>query len=202
MAEDMSQPRFPRTVDDVTVRVIAGEVLVLAVLAVVLQQPWLYGVLAVDFTLRTALGPKASPLARIASSLIRPRIAAAPRPTPGQPKRFAAAIGAVFTIAATLAYYGPGWSTVTWVIGAIMILFPALESILGICVGCIAFSLLMRIGVIPRSICEECADIRLRLTASQRAKLADVQPVAVADGVLAAQPTQGPSAQPEKTRSR
>ena len=81
-----------------------------------------------------------------------------------------------------------------------MIVFPALEAGLGICVGCITFSALMRIGVIPRSICEECADIRLRLTAGQRARLAGVEPVAGRRRRAETPATQ--PAQPEKTRSR
>lgn len=177
----MSTYRFPRTVDDITVRVIAAEVLVVAVLAAATRQPWLYGVLAVDFVLRASVGPVLSPFARIAATLVRPRLSAAPRPTPGPPKRFAAAIGAVLTTLAPLAYYGAGWHTLTWVIGAVMVLFPLLEAALGLCVGCIAFSLLMRAGVIPRSVCEECADITLRLSASRRAELADVPRVQVAN---------------------
>jgi hypothetical protein len=188
----MSRFCFPRTVDDVIVRVVAAEVLVVTVVAAVTTTPWLYGVLAVDFLLRVAYGPRFSPFARLAVHVIRPRLAVEPRPTPGPPKRFAMAIGAVFTIAATLAYYVAGWATLTWLIGAVMILFPLLEAGFGICAGCIAFSGLMRIGVIPRSVCEECADIRLRLTSSQRAQLSAVDPIPVADGVV----------QPEKTRSR
>jgi hypothetical protein len=47
-------------------------------------------------------------------------------------------------------------------IGLIMVAFPALESILGLCVGCKIFGLLMRLGVVPEAICLECADISLR----------------------------------------
>ena len=111
---------------------------------------------------------------------VRPRIAAAPRPTPGPPKRFAAAIGAVLTIAAAVAFYAAGWPSVTWAITAVMVAFPLLEAAFGVCVGCIAFSLLMRLGVIPRSVCEECADITLRLSASRRAELADAPRIQVA----------------------
>jgi hypothetical protein len=48
----------------------------------------------------------------------------------------------------------------------VLILFlPAagLESIFGYCVGCKIFGLLMRIGVVPETVCLECADIRDRL---------------------------------------
>jgi hypothetical protein len=47
----------------------------------------------------------------------------------------------------------------------VLILFlPAagLESIVGYCVGCRVFGFLMRRGVIPQTVCEECADITLR----------------------------------------
>jgi hypothetical protein len=124
-----------------------------------------------------------SPFARVAAVVVRPRIAAAPRPTPGPPKRFAAAIGAVLALVATGAYYGAGWTTLTWVLGAVLVVFPLLEAAFGLCVGCIAFSLLMRVGVIPRSVCEECADITLRLSAARRAELADVPRVQVANTV-------------------
>ncbi len=177
----MSLNRFPRTVDDVTVRVVAAEVLVLAAVAIALQQPWLYPVLAADFVLRSVVGPSVSPVARLAAA-VRPRIRAAARPTAGPPKRFAAAIGAVMTVAATLTWYVAGWHTATWVIGAVMVVFPALEAGLGLCVGCLVFSWLMRGGFIPRSVCEECADITLRLSARKRAELADVEQVPVAQG--------------------
>jgi hypothetical protein len=170
----MSRYRFPRTVDDVTVRVIAAEVLAVGVVALATRQPWLYGLLAVDFVLRTLFGPALSPLARVAAVAIRPRLAAAPRPTPGPPKRFAAGIGAVLTVVGAVAYYGPDWPAVTWAVGAIMVVFPLLEAAFGLCVGCIAFSVLMRAGVIPRSVCEECADITSRLSPARRAELADV----------------------------
>jgi len=47
-------------------------------------------------------------------------------------------------------------------IGAVMIVFPALESILGLCVGCRLFGVLMRLGLVPQETCLECADISLR----------------------------------------
>ncbi len=41
-----------------------------------------------------------------------------------------------------------------------------LESIFGYCVGCKVFGLLMRLGVIPETVCAECADITLRWRAA------------------------------------
>ena len=161
----MRIPSFPRMLDDVTVRIVAGEVLLVAVIAALTRRPWLFAVLAVDFVLRTGLGPKASPLALLAGKVIRPRVPTAPRPTPGPPKRFAAAVGTVFTIAIPAVYYGAGGTVghdIAWVLIAIMLVFPALEAFLGLCVGCRVFSLLMRFGLIPEEVCLECADISLR----------------------------------------
>lgn len=156
--------RFPRVLDDVTVRLVAGEVLLVAVVAALTRQPWLFGLLAVDFILRAGFGPRRSPLAIVAGRLVRPRVRVAPRPTAGPPKRFAATVGAVFSVAIPVSYY-LGAHALAWVLIAVMVVFPFLESVLGICVGCIVFRGLMRIGVIPEEVCLECADISLRRTA-------------------------------------
>ncbi|MDV3219880.1 DUF4395 domain-containing protein [Intrasporangium sp.] len=164
----MSLSRFPSIVDDVTVRLIAGVVLLLSATALGTQQWWLLAVLAVDFSLRAALGPHASPVARLVQHWVRPHVTATPRPTAGTPKRFAAAIGAVLTVTATAAWLvqlasGSG-AAFAVLVGStvVMVVFPALESLLGICVGCVLFGQLMRIGVVPEEICLDCADITRR----------------------------------------
>jgi hypothetical protein len=157
-----AHPRFPRVVDDVTVRLIAAVVLVLAVAALGLHQWWIYPVLAVDFILRTTFGPRASPLALGVQRFVRPRVIALRRPTAGPPKRFAAGIGATLTVVAAVLWAVGMAGPVVVTIGVVMIVFPALEAIAGLCVGCKAFGLLMRLGVVPQEICLECADITLR----------------------------------------
>ncbi len=169
--------RFPNVVDDVTVRLIAAVVLVLAGVALAAHQWWLYAVLAADFVLRAGWGPSASPVAILVSRWIRPRVAARPRYTAGPPKRFAAAIGAGFTLAAA-ALWLAGTSVPVAVIGTVMVLFPALEAIAGICVGCIAFGALMRLGVIPDSVCLDCADTTRRAAQRQAAQPQAAQPQA------------------------
>ena len=154
--------RFPNIVDDISVRLIAAVVLVLAVGALAFHQWWLYAVLALDFTLRAGWGPSASPVARLVQSVIRPRVSQPPRYTAGPPKRFAAAIGAVLTLAATVLWLA-GTVVPVVAIGVVMVVFPALESLAGICVGCIVFGWLMRLGVIPESVCLECANITPRV---------------------------------------
>lgn len=157
-----ASPRFPRVVDDVAVRLIAAVVLVLAIVAFALHQWWIYPLLAIDFTLRTAFGPSASPVARGVQRFIRPRVKALKHPTAGPPKRFAAGIGAVLTTVAAILWLLGSAAPVVMTIGVVMIVFPALEAILGICVGCRLFGVLMKLGMVPEEICLECADISLR----------------------------------------
>ena len=160
--------RFPSIVDDIAVRLVAGVVLAVGVVALATQQWWLYLVLAADFVLRAGWGPSASPVAQLVRRWVRPRVGAAPRYTAGPPKRFAAAIGAVLTVAAS-ALWLAGATLPVVVIGVVMVVFPALESLAGVCVGCIAFGWLMRLGLIPESVCLECADITRRAAQRQAA---------------------------------
>ena len=160
--------RFPAVVDEVTVRLIAAVVLALGIIALATQQWWIYAVLALDFTLRSVVGPQVSPIARAVQAWVRPRLDTPKRPVAGEPKRFAASIGAVMTGAATLLWVvslatgSTGALTTVVVIGAIMVAFPALEAVLGLCVGCKLFAGLMRLGLVPEEICLDCADITRR----------------------------------------
>jgi hypothetical protein len=43
----------------------------------------------------------------------------------------------------------------------------SLEAFVGFCLGCAIFSRLMRWGVIPESVCEDCNDISARLSAAR-----------------------------------
>ena len=53
---------------------------------------WLFLPLAYGFIARVLSGPRLSPLARLATAVVAPRLGA-PKPVPGPPKRFAQAIG-------------------------------------------------------------------------------------------------------------
>ena len=152
---------WPESVDDVTVRLTAGIVLVLVVITLATQQWWLFVPLFADFAIRTLWGPRWGVTSRLAA-LLRTKVSAPRRPTASAPKRFAAGIGATMTGLASLALAATlltdaSWPVVAlWVIGAIMTLFPALEAILGLCVGCKLFALLARFGVVDPDLCVDC----------------------------------------------
>ena len=150
---------YPNPVNEVAARVTAGGVVVLAALALGLQLPWLSIVLAVGFLLRVLSGPRFSPLALLASRVIVPRLPFGPKPVAGPPKRFAQLIGLTFSLVAIVLFYAFGLDTAAYVVLGALALAAVLESVFGVCLGCKAFALLMRVGVIPQEVCESCNDI-------------------------------------------
>jgi hypothetical protein len=152
---------FPNPVNEKAARVVAGGVFVVSLLTIATGWYWLLVLLAYGFIARVLGGPRFSPLGRIATALVAPRLGA-PRPVAGPPKRFAQAIGAVFTTAGAIVALVAHDDIVAIVLLAFMVVASGLESIFAICIGCRLFSVLMGLGVIPASVCAECGDIRLR----------------------------------------
>ena len=64
-------------------------------------------------------------------------------------------------MATVLTWWLASWSVARWILVP-LIIAATLESVVGYCLGCAIFSKLMALGVIPESICEECADISRR----------------------------------------
>jgi hypothetical protein len=150
---------FPNPVNETSARLVAGSVAVLAVLTVAFQQGWLIPVLAYGFLARALTGPKLSPLGLLATRVVTPRLHVRHRYAPGPAKRFAQTIGAVFTLTATLLYYAAGLHTAAFGLVGVIALFASLEAAFGLCVGCRAFYLGMRLGLVPPAVCENCARV-------------------------------------------
>jgi hypothetical protein len=148
---------FPNPVNETSARLVAGVVAVLAVLAIAFQQGWLLPVLAYGFLARALTGPKLSPLGLVATRVVTPRLHVRHRYSPGPPKRFAQSIGAVFTVTASLLWYSAAQHTAALALAGVIAVFASLESGLGVCVGCKTFFLGMRLGIVPASVCEDCA---------------------------------------------
>ena len=153
---------FPNPVNEVSARLVAGGVLLLGLACLAFQQPWLMVVLAAGFVLRVASGPRFDPLGLLVTRVIVPRLPVAERLTAGPPKRFAQSIGAVVTIGASVLFYGFDQAVGAYGLIVMLVVFATLESVFGFCVGCKVFALLMRAGVIPESVCEECNDLSIR----------------------------------------
>jgi Domain of unknown function (DUF4395) len=150
---------FPNPVNETSARLVAGGVAILAVVTVAFQQGWLVPVLAYGFVARVLTGPTLSPLGLLATRVVTPRLHVRHGYSPGPAKRFAQAIGALFTITATLLWFAFGLHTAALVLVGLIAVFATLESAFGICVGCRAFFLGMRLGLVPPQVCEECARV-------------------------------------------
>jgi hypothetical protein len=150
---------YPNPVNEVAARVTAGGVVLIALLAIAAQLPWLAIVLAVGFLLRVLSGPRFSPLALLATRVIVPRLPWGPRPVAGPPKRFAQVIGLTFSLAAVILFYLFALHTAAYVVLGALLIAAVLESVFGVCLGCKVFAVLMRFGVIPPEVCESCNNI-------------------------------------------
>ena len=147
---------FPNPVNETSARIVAGVVAVLAVLTIAFQQGWLLPVLAYGFVARSLTGPTLSPLGLFATQVVTPRLHLAHRYSPGPAKRFAQTIGAVFTVTATVLWFGAGEHVAALALVGVIAVFATLEAAFGLCVGCRAFYLGMRLGLVPARVCEDC----------------------------------------------
>ncbi len=158
---------FPHPVNEYSARFVAGGVLALASATMLLGHfvdpafNWLMLVLAYGFLARVLTGPKLSPLGLFVTRVLVPRLGIN-KPVAGPPKRFAQAIGLGFSATASVLALGVGQVGVSYIVLGVLIGAATLESVFAFCVGCQTFNLLMKTGIIPKSVCEDCADFEAR----------------------------------------
>jgi hypothetical protein len=152
---------FPNPVNDKAARVVAAGVTAMALSVAVLGWGWVLIPLTYGFVARVLTGPRLSPLGTLATRVVAPRLGAA-RETPGPPKRFAQGIGVAFSTVASLLWV-VGLPGAARVVAGMLAAAAFLEAALGLCLGCRIFALLMRLGVVPAHVCEECNDLSLRI---------------------------------------
>lgn len=150
---------FPDPVNETAARTVATGVVAMSVTAVAGDQPWLMLPLAYGFAARVATGPKLSPLGRLATQVVAPRIPGDPKLSPGPPKRFAQVIGLVFSTSAVLLHYRFRRPRAAKVVLTALAGAATLEAAFGLCLGCKLFQLGMRLGIVPAQTCERCNDI-------------------------------------------
>ena len=152
---------FPNPVNEKAARVVAGGVVLMALAAIAFELEWLLPVIALGFLARVLTGPKLSPLGRLATQVVAPRLGE-PKHVPGPPKRFAQAMGLTMAASAVLLYFAFDAHTAAWAVTGVLAAAATLESVFALCLGCQVFALLMRVGLIPEKTCEACASIWAR----------------------------------------
>lgn len=149
---------FPNPVNETSARLVAAGVVAQSVGFLAVQQWWVLLPLAYGFLARVLTGPKLSPLGQLVTRVVTPRLHLEHRFVPGPPKRFAQGLGLSFSGGALLAWVLGAHPVAYGLIGALLAA-ATLESVFGLCLGCVIFSRLMRWGVIPADVCAECNDL-------------------------------------------
>ena len=155
---------FPNPANETSARLVAAGVVLISTTFLLTNSTLVLVALAYGFAARVAAGPAFSPLAIFVTRVVTPKLKFNHKFVPGPPKRFAQTIGLVFSSSALLLAL-LDFSLATKLVIAGLIFAALLESVFAICLGCIAFSYLMKLGAIPESVCESCNDISLRALA-------------------------------------
>ncbi len=155
---------FPNPANETSARLVAAGVVLMSAFFLLTNSTLILVALTYGFAARVAAGPTFSPLALFVTSVVTPKLNFNHKFVPGPPKRFAQTIGLTFA-ATALALALLDYSTAAQLVIAALIMAATLESVFAICLGCIMFSFLMKLGVIPQSVCESCNDISLRALA-------------------------------------
>ncbi len=150
---------FPNPVNEVSARVVASGVVLMAGSAIIFRAPLLLVPLTYGFLARVLTGPTLSPLGQLATRVVTPRLPFEARFVAGPPKRFAQGVGLVTTSLASVAYFGFGWDGATYGLLGVLVVAAGLEAFVGLCLGCKMFALLMRAGLISDQVCLDCANI-------------------------------------------
>jgi hypothetical protein len=145
-------------VNETSARVVAGGVVGMAAATIAFDQPWILVPLTYGFAARVLTGPKLSPLGRLATQVVTPRLPIEHRLVPGPPKRLAQGVGLTLSSTA-LVLAASGRRRPAYRLLGMLLAAAGLEAFFGICLACKAFPLLMRVGLVPEETCARCANI-------------------------------------------
>ena len=148
---------FPDPVNETSARVVASGVVGMAAATIAFDQPWILLPLTYGFAARVLTGPKLSPLGRLATEVVTPRLPIDHKLVPGAPKRLAQGVGLAIS-ASSLVLAATGRRRVAYRVLSLLLVAASLEAVLGLCLACNAFPLLMRLGLVPEETCRRCAE--------------------------------------------
>jgi hypothetical protein len=156
---------FPHPVNETSARIVAAGAVVMSATFAATGAAWILIPLTYGFVARVTTGPALSPLGLLATKVITPRLNVQHRFVAGPPKRFAQFVGVLFSATASVLWL-LDLGTVARIVAAMLAGAAFLESAFAVCLGCIMFGWLIRWGVVPERICEQCNNLTLRTTPS------------------------------------
>lgn len=137
------------------VRAVAGQVLVLTLVGIYFNQPWVVLFITIDFAARMLNKSKFSALVQVARHYVVPVFNLSHIPTNLKAKQFAAGIGFMMTIVVLGLYTAQEVLLAQSLLGVLAV-FAFLESFFGFCAGCKIYNLLIRLRIIEDPECREC----------------------------------------------
>ena len=156
---------FPHPVNETSARIVAAGAVVMSATFAATGAAWILIPLTYGFVARVTTGPALSPLGLLATKVITPRLNVQHRFVAGPPKRFAQFVGVLFSATASVLWL-LDLGTAARIVAAMLAVAAFLESAFAVCLGCIMFGWLIRWGVVPERICEQCNNLNLRTTPS------------------------------------
>ena len=156
---------FPHPVNETSARIVAAGAVVMSATFAATGAAWILIPLTYGFVARVTTGPALSPLGLLATKVITPRLTVQHRFIAGPPKRFAQFVGVLFSATASVLWL-LDLGTAARIVAAMLAGAAFLELAFGVCLGCIMFGWLIRWGVVPERICEQCNNLNLRTTPS------------------------------------
>ena len=121
---------------------------------------WILIPLTYGFVARVLTGPALSPLGLLSTKMITPRLHIQHRFVAGPPKRFAQFVGLLFSTTSSVLWL-LDFTTASRVVAAMLAAAAFLEAVFAVCLGCIMFGWMIRWGVIPDRVCEQCSNLNL-----------------------------------------
>ncbi|MBU6329982.1 MAG: DUF4395 family protein [Acidobacteria bacterium] len=140
----MTSSAVPAPIDPRGPRVNQAVLAAALVVGFLLGAEWVAPLFALVLGLGAVFGPAYGPVLRIFQQFIRPRLAPPAELEDPRPPRFAAGVGVVFLLSASV-LFALGASAAGWTLSLMVAALAALAAVSGICVGCEMYVLLVRL---------------------------------------------------------
>ena len=151
---------FPHPVNETSARIVAFGAMLMCATFAATGAAWILIPLTYGFVARVLTGPALSPLGLLSTKIITPRLHIQHRFVAGPPKRFAQFVGLLFSATASVLRL-LDFTTASRVVAAMLAAAAFLEAVFAVCLGCIMFGWMIRWGVIPDRVCEQCSNLNL-----------------------------------------
>ena len=152
----MNNNKSPQRVNEKHVRSIALQVVLISIVSIAFRQAIIMLILGLDFVIRAFISSKYSPLAIFSKAFLAGKFPFRDKIILMKPKKFAASIGVILSISASVFGFAGQISTMIY-ITAVLLLFSFLEAFFKFCAGCWIFGFLIKLKIVDEETCVDCS---------------------------------------------